>query len=331
MPISINTPSLTQKDILRKVSDFDILHHYFNVTKIPCVISNPLREDKHPSLGLHSTDGIKIHYTDFANKTTGGVFDLLGKYWGVSYREVLKHLWEDLPNIVSTNSHITKSKSDIQTLKKYNSNIILKCKIRDWQSYDIKYWESYGISLKWLKYADVYPISHKIVIKDGRTYTFKADKLAYAYVEFKDGITTLKIYQPLNTNGFKWSNRHDKSVLSLWTKVPEYGDKICICSSLKDALCLWANCGIPSISTQGEGYSISKTAVNELKRRYKKIYILFDNDKPGLLDGEKLSKETGFINIVLPIVYGQKDISDLFKSLQNKIEFKSIMLDLFKD
>ena len=48
----------------------------------------------------------------------------------------------------------------------------MKCKTREWKDYDIIYWESYGISLKWLKYAEVYPISHKIVEKDGKKYNY---------------------------------------------------------------------------------------------------------------------------------------------------------------
>ena len=119
-------------------------------------------------------------------------------------------------------------------------------------------------------------------------------------------------------------------MISLWTKVPEYGDKICICSSLKDALCLWANTGIPALAIQGEGYSISNTAVSELKRRYKEIYILLDNDDAGLQDAVKLSESTGFTNIVLPKKYGEKDLSDLYHSLQDKERFKSIILGLFK-
>ena len=196
-------------------------------------------------------------------------------------------------------------------------------------NYDIEYLNSYGISLNWLKYADVYPISHKIVIKNNNKLIFGADKYAYAYVEHKEGKVTLKIYQPFNKNGYKWSNKHDMSVISLWTKVPEYGDKICICSSLKDALCLWSNIGIPSIAVQGEGYNISNTAINELKRRYKKIYICFDNDKAGIVDAEKLSKSTGFINVVLPIFEGGKDISDLFKTLNDKNKFIEILSKLF--
>ena len=120
-----------------------------------------------------------------------------------------------------------------------------------------------------------------------------------------------KIYQPFNKNGYKWSNRHDRSVISLWTKVPLQGDRICICSSLKDALCLWANTGIPSLAIQGEGYRMSDTAISELKRRYKQVFICLDNDEPGLKDAQKLSEDTGFTNVVLPPFNGGQDISEL--------------------
>ena len=116
----------------------------------------------------------------------------------------------------------------------------------------------------------------------------------------------------------------------MWTKVPPSGKKICICSSLKDALCLWSNTGIPAIATQGEGYTMSDTAIKELKKRFEKVYILFDCDEAGLIDGEKLSKQTGFINLVLPKFEGGKDVSDLYHTLQDKQKFREIILNLFK-
>lgn len=329
MAVSIGKPNVGLDDLMSKVTEFDIIHHYFGIKNVPCIVSSPLRPDNHPSFGFYSLDGHKIHWTDLATKDSGGVFDLLGKYWGESYSNVLAHIWEDLPKITNTDSCNILHKRNIVSNKAYNSNIDLQCKTREWQEHDLEYWNSYGISLKWLEYADVYPISHKIVIKNGSRFVFPADKYAYAYVEYKEGKVTLKIYQPFNKNGYKWSNRHDRSVISLWTKVPEYGDRICICSSMKDALCLWANTGIPSIAIQGEGYGISDTAISELKRRYKHIYILLDNDEAGLKDGEKLSESTGFTNIVLPKFEGGKDISDLYKTLQDKIKFRNIILKLF--
>ena len=138
----------------------------------------------------------------------------------------------------------------------------------------------------------------------------------------------LKIYQPFNKAGFKWANKHDKSVISLWAKVPYKGDKICICSSLKDALCLWANTGIPSLAIQGEGYPMSNTAISELKNRYNEVYICLDNDKAGILDAKELASKTGFTNVVLPQFKGGKDISDLYK-VKGKDNFLKIILPLF--
>ena len=99
----------------------------------------------------------------------------------------------------------------------------------------------------------------------------------------------------------------------MWTKVPEKGEKLVICSSLKDALCLWANTGIPALALQGEGYGISDTAINELKRRYKKIIISYDGDAAGILDAKKLSEKTGFIYRNSPIIGEAKDWSDIYK------------------
>ena len=328
MAISKGRPSVNLGDILNKVTEADILAYYLGVTEVPCIINSPLRKDKKPSFGLYSADGKKISYTDFATKDRGGLFDLLEKLWYCDFNEVLYKIYNDIPKFCgSTNVHSYKP-CIVRDAGNYNKVTDLQCKIRDWRDYDIEYWASYGITLEWLKYAEVYPISHKIVIKDGHRYVFGADKYAYAYVEHKEGKVTLKIYQPFNKAGYKWSNKHDNSVVSLWTKVPEYGEQICICSSLKDALCLWANTGIPSLAIQGEGYRMSDTAISELKRRYKQVFICLDNDEPGLKDAQKLSEETGFTNVVLPPFNEGKDISDLYKA-KGKDEFLRIIKPLF--
>lgn len=329
MAFSKGKSSINLDDILSKVTEADILSFYLNINEVPTIICSPLREDKRPSFGLYSTDGNRIFYTDLSTKDRGGLFDLLSNMWNLNYKEVLEKINNDIPKFKSS-SHINSYKPcNIVNTSDYSKSTDLQCKVREWRDYDIEYWKSYGITLEWLKYAEVYPISHKIVIKDNNRYVFAADKYAYAYVEHKEGKVTLKIYQPFNKKGYKWSNKHNTSVISLWTKVPSYGSKICICSSLKDALCLWSNTGIPSIAVQGEGYRISDTAISELKRRYKEVFILFDNDEAGLLDGKKLSEQTKFTNVVLPKFEGGKDISDLYHSLQDKEKFKEIILGLF--
>ena len=314
-------------EIKSKIGDENIAKKYLGITKIPCVIKSPLRVDNRPSFAIYQHDDGSIYYMDYATGEKGSLYSLLCSLWHSSFLDVISKIVGgfDQQQIECSQQQLRKQTGKIIA----RNQVALQCKVREWQSYDIDYWQSYGISLQWLKYAEVYPISHKIVIKDDKKYTFGADKYAYCFVERKEGKVTLKVYQPFNTKGFKWSNKHDRSVISLWTKVPEKGKRICICSSLKDALCLWANTGIPAISVQGEGYSMSETAINELKKRFEKIYVLFDNDEPGLKDGEKLSHETGFINVVLPPFKGGKDISDYYK-IKGKEAFVELIHHLIK-
>lgn len=328
--ISSGESSVSLEDIYRVTTEAEIIHYYLGISSIPCKINSPLRLDRSPSFGLFSPNGSRITWIDFSSGERGGIFDLLGKMWKTNFKETLARIYKDFSKFKGTTKiepigHVPMTPH----IRTGNNDVIMECKVREWRKHDIEYWGSYGISLEWLKYANVHPISHKIIIKKGQRYVFGADKYAYAYAEFKDGKTTLKIYQPYNKQGFKWSNKHDRSVISLWTKIPPTGDRVCICSSLKDALCLWSNTGIPALAIQGEGYTISDTAVSELKRRFKNVYILLDNDEAGLKDAKILASKTRFTNIVLPNINGAKDVSDLYLSLQDKEKFRKIIIGLF--
>jgi len=334
MAFGTGNQSLTLEELRQYVSDEEVTLHYLGISKVPCIINSPLREDINPSFGFYSKDGITIKWVDFATKEGGSIYDLLMRLWKLPLKNVINKVFQDFKdNFNQSSVNITNNKIKNRRIINHDEkNVIIKkieCRSREWRDYDLKYWSEYGISIAWLKYAEVYPISHKIVYKEGKKYVLGADKYAYAFVEHKEDETTIKIYQPFNQQGYKWSNSHNGSVISLWTKVPQQGEQICICSSLKDALCLWANIGIPAIAVQGEGYSLSSTACKELRRRFKRIYILFDNDEPGLKDGKKLSEQTGFINLTLPQFEGGKDISDLYK-VKGKEEFKVVISELFK-
>ena len=334
MAFSSGKSSVSLDDILSKVTEADILSYYLEVTEVPCIINSPLRQDKRPSFGLYSSDGIRIFYIDLATKDNGGLFDLLGKMWNCGFKEVLSKINEDISKFCGGASIHSYTPCAIRSTSSYNKDTDLQCKVRDWRSYDIEYWASYGITLEWLKYAEVYPISHKIVIKDGHRYVFGADKYAYAYVEHKEGKVTLKIYQPFNKAGYKWSSNIDRSVWSLWTKIPKYGTNLIISSSVKDCLNIMCNFKIPSICLQGEGYLPKPHIMEELKSRYKNIIIFFDNDfanpnNPGHNDAKKLSEEYNLKMVEIPKKYESKDPSDLFKKY-GKNKYLEIMNEILK-
>lgn len=311
------------KDVMNRVSQMSLLYNYLGIDTLPKLIQSPLRQDRHPSFFIYSPDGIKVLYKDYATGEHGDIYSLLQRQYGINFSQLIrkiannKDLWRE-SNVVVNN----KSKG-----RGTSSYVDIRVKIRDWEKHDIEYWQSYGISLQWLKYVEVYPISHKIVYKDGNRYVFHAAKYAYVFVERKEGNISLKIYQPFSKE-YKWTTNNDYSVVGLWTKIPMNGNKLVICSSLKDSLTLWANIGIPAIYVQSETTGMSKTAQEVLKSRYKHIFVCFDNDEPGLRDGKAFSEATGFTNVVLPSFAGGKDLSDMYK-LKGKEEFIKIVKPLF--
>ena len=313
-------------EIMKRVSHADLLYHYLGITSLPVLINSPLRKDSHPSFFIYSPDGEKVLYKDYATGDRGDIYSLLTRKDNITFSQLLRRIGAE-SSFLKKEGTFTNSPSQGKRFTKTTSD--LKVKIRDWQQHDIAYWESYGISLKWLKYAEVYPISHKIVYKDDQRYVFHAAKYAYVFVERKEGHVSLKVYSPFAENKrLKWHTSNDGSVVGLWTKVPSTGDRLVICSSLKDALCLWANIRIPAIYVQSETTGLSQTAQEVLKNRFKHIFICFDNDAPGLLDGEELALKTGFRNIVLPYFPEGKDLSDFYKA-RGKEEFIRVIKPLF--
>lgn len=335
MGFSQGLKTVDLETILDSVRELDILSYYLGISNVPCIIKSPLRLDRHPSFGIYSRDGKRIYYHDFATKDRGSIFQLLMKLWDVNYNEMLQRIDKDLSKIPSCKNNISITKTTLNNSSKtYNKDTNLECKVRPWKNYDFEYWEQYGISEEWLKFGDIYPISHLILTKSGSRFSIPAEKYAYAYVERKDGNISLKIYQPYSTD-FKWSNKHDGSVWDLWTKLPEKGEHLIITSSRKDALCIWENTGIPAISLQAESYLPKQHVVQQLKDRFKNIYVLYDNDfqsdeNHGRILGEMMANEFNLIQIEIPIEYKSKDTSDLCKNYGRQ-QVKEVIFQLIKE
>ena len=335
MAIGKTASSISKTEIFSKYSEIQVLTAVFpEITSIPCKISSPFRSDSNPSFSIYLNDEKHIMFKDFGDSTShGSLLDLLCKYWNCTFNQVFDKILELMQKQKKKGTDVEIKPKQVKVLTRKEASDLSKIQVavRPWRDYDYEYWASYGIEKQWLKYAEVYPISHKIVTKidkeTGKTkkYIFTADKYAYVFVERKEGKLQIKCYQPFNKKGFKWCSSMDGSVVSLWTKIPEYGDRCIICSSLKDALCISNNLHIPALALQGEGYDMSDTAISELKRRYKQVFVSFDIDKAGLEDGKKLAERTGFKNIV-PDLGKEKDYSDYWKSLKDKQEFKKLEL-----
>lgn len=315
--------------LLGKTSEFDIMRFYLNIDVLPALINSPLRQDRNASVSIFSPDGVKVFYKDFGTGEHGSIFDLLGRMWNRTFSETITKIWDDIDKVKHNRINLNRTRRGVI----HKSNSILEVRTRQWFDYDMEYWNSYGISREWLEFGDVYPISHILITMDNITKIIPAEKLAYVYVERKDGKVSLKVYQP-KSQRLKWLSKHDSSVWDLWSRLPDRGDTLFITSSRKDALCLWENTGIPSVSLQGEGYVPKEKVINQLKQRFGRVIIFFDNDydkdeNHGHIYASRLSGMFDLDMVEIPSEYKSKDPSDLFKN-HGAETFRRVIKELVK-
>lgn len=315
---------MTPQELFEIIPEETLWSQYFGITTVPCKINAPYRQDNNPSLSIFLNKDKKIRFKDFGTNQSGDILTLLSLVWEIPVNKVVNRIMAVVKKykngtVVKDLSYWTKIVYNpphpiIRTHVKSD----LKVRIREWRDYDIAYWKSYGISLNWLKFGQVYPISTIFFTNsEGDLKSYPAEKYAYCYVEKKDNLVTLKVYQPFSKT-HKWTSKHDASVWDLWSQLPKEGEKLIITSSRKDALCIWENTGIPSVALQGEGYIPKKHVVEQLKHRFKKVFVLYDNDfqadeNYGEKDAKKICEMFDLKQIEIPESYRAKDPSDLVK------------------
>lgn len=312
-------------------SDFEIANHYFGITTIPCKIKAPYRPEKTPSVYLYSIDGVSIFYRDFGNDNHGSLYELLYNTFGLTHKETVNRINNEVGKLSDSIININTVQFDVHTKESINKAKI-DISIRLWKPDDIRFWGQYGITSKWCEFGQIYPIDYIFITKGGKTSFYPCEKYAYAYAEFKDGITSYKIYQPYSKT-LKWLSQHKRDVWDLWGQLPEKMDFLIITKSRKDALSIWANTGIPCTSLQGEGYIPKKHVIEELKNRANKVFLLYDNDfdkevNVGREWGAKIASKFDLKQIEIPEEFKSKDASDLYKNhgatIQKEVIYKLI-------
>ena len=309
------------------ISDAEIITRYMGIDSFPCSISSPLRDDdRNPSFSIVEKEDGTVIWKDFGTGQAGNATSLMAKLWNVTYSEALLKIKMDTGYSIPRVSLVRRYKGRVHV----TSNSSIKVRIREWKDWDREFWNSFGITEKFARWCNVYPVSHAFFTrkdKDGieRTVTIPMDKYAYAYFEWKDGRESIKLYQPYSQT-MKWLSKHDASVWDLWKHAFKWADKnsneaVIITSSRKDAMCLWENLAIPAMALQGEGYLPKPQVMKQVIERFKTVYLWYDNDfkhkddNPGQDNAKKLIELYPELhNICIPDEYQCKDPSDLVKS-----------------
>jgi hypothetical protein len=314
-------PNLSHKYINTYVSDYDIYAYYLgNRFDLNKVFNSPLREDKNPSFGIMQNNEGALLYHDFATGDKGNAITFVKEILKLdTYKTALERVYKDLiVKGMRTPGSILKS---LKTPKKALKSD-LGVKRKEFSKIDLDYWMQFGIKLNTLKLFEVDPIE----------YFFENDYVYWKYEDINPMYVykvydKMKIYRPLSIDKKnKWRGNLTKNYVFGYKQLPESGDVLIITKSLKDVMCLY-ELGYSAIAPPNEGVLLPVKCINDVKKRFKKIVFLYDNDYAGIKAATNAEEKFDIKHIIIPEIYKSKDITDFYMS-QGKTNTTNLLRDL---
>jgi hypothetical protein len=246
---------------------------------------------------------MQYKFKDFSTGKSGNKIDLVKLVLNLEFHDAMTRIVSDYNKHVRSSDYIQHK---FQPETKWEIDFI---KERGWTTEDRKFWLSFRIGQTMLSMYNVKPIDYYNLIKDDSGEIRKltiGSKWCYGYFD-KNG-EVYKIYQPYSK---KYKFYKAKSYLQGKDQLKFDQPYLVICSSLKDDMCLKSmGYNLEVISPDSENTMIKPHVIEHLKKKYKKVITLFDNDEAGLKAVERYAnayKINGFVPTIC------KDISDAMK------------------
>ncbi len=311
----------TEENILKKTTEYDIYSYYIgHKIIIGSKFNSPLRKDSNPSFGLFiSRITNSLLFKDQATGEVGNCFKFVQlKAHLSSYNEALDKVNSDL-----SLGLLKRSTKGLDVKNNYKaSRTDIKIKRKNFTKIDDLYWEQFNINRDILKKFNVYPISHVWLNDNLMSWKFSEKYPMYAYQIYNK----FKIYRPLNSANEKWMTNCTMYNIQGYKQLPETGDLLIITKSLKDVMTLHS-LGYVAVSANSENTLIPLKIMNDLKRRFTKIIIFFDNDDSGHRGAVNMSTTYGIVYIEITKGCSSKDISDFIRD-NNKTKTVKLLRNL---
>lgn len=273
---------------------------------------SPFRSDKKVTCGLYKSKNGTLYIHDFATNEHINCFEVVMRLFNINYYQALEIIAQDF-GLVKGHTHVKKSPIIVPEIKETESSRI-QVQIKRFSEEELKWWESFGITLKLLKKYNVFSIQH--VFLNGELKFSSSSKnpiYGYYFGHDKNGEEKWKIYFPMRQE-FRFLNNISKKILQGYKQLPKTGDYLCITKSMKDCIAL-NRLGIAAVSPNSETLFIDDKKLQEFKQRFKHIIVLYDNDRPGKYNMAKIRREYPELNYYFLPNYLEKDVTDTIKRI----------------
>ena len=265
-------------------------------------IFNP--NERTPSFCIYVDKSImQYKFKDFSTGRSGNKIDLVKLMFNIDFHGAMTKMTSDYNKYVQSSEYVQQK---FTPQSRWKIDFI---KERQWTTEDRKFWLSFRIGKTMLEEYNVRPIDYYNLIKDDSGEVNKltiGSKWCYGYFD-KNG-EVYKMYQPFSK---KYKFYKAKPYLQGKDQLKYNQPYLVICSSLKDAMCLKSfGFKVEVIAPDSENTIIKPYIVENLKKKYKKVITLFDNDEAG---NKAIQKYKEMYNLDGCSLNNCKDISDAVK------------------
>lgn len=182
--------------------------------------------------------------------------------------------------------------------------------------WDLKFWKQFGITKETLSLFKV----RQVESVNGRRHQ-------QSFIYLFDNKEKYRVYSPASPKKYKFWGSMSKMDVYGWDQLPEAGDLVVITKSMKDVMALY-ECGIAAIAFASETITPRKDKIDELKRRFKNVIILYDNDEEGVKQSNRIKSIHGLRNVFMK---SAKDFSDCVKAKTQREAKKELIEQIKKE
>lgn len=298
---------LSAKEHLERIGEVQIYFKYLGYFPEPFKkYSSPFSNDSTPSLSFHLGNNLKWHCYSTGKK--GDYMDLVAELHRENYKDATLRILNDF----KVHSNVQSEPKILATDKFVRYDTEIQVVLQDFSQSDLDYWYQGRIRRSTLDYFDV-KATKQVWLNKGEgpklIWTYRKDNPIFRYLI--NG--RYKIYKPLEQDKqWKWLSTTKQCDWQGFDQLPATGEILILTKSMKDIM-VWYEMGFPAISPCSESQTITSEEITYLRSRFKKIYVCYDYDKPGMTQMIYLKLEYG-LPIIITSDVENKDSFDLVKA-----------------